>query len=161
MTDVALAQAIKRRCSGRIWLGLTETTVSLRSYDRLSGVWDMVARSADAQLRHSLPLLIATVLGMALTYLMPPIAIMAGAAFADRLMLGLGLLASLCMLVCYLPTVRSYGLGPYWTFSLPVAALLYIAMTIDSAIRHRRGCHESAKDVDFDAVDVRPPPPFG
>jgi hopene-associated glycosyltransferase HpnB len=137
--DVALAQAIKRRRGGRIWLGLTETTVSLRGYDNLSGIWNMVARSADAQLRHSLPLLIATVLGMALTYLVPPVAIIAGAAFADWPTLGLGLLASLCMLVCYLPTVRFYGLGRYWAFSLPVAALLYIAMTVDSAMRHRRG----------------------
>jgi hopene-associated glycosyltransferase HpnB len=138
--DVALAQAIKRRRGGgRIWLGLTATTVSLRGYDNLSGVWNMVARSADAQLRHSLPLLIGTVLGMALIYLLPPVAIVAGAAFADWPLLGLGLLASLCMLVCYLPTVTLYGLGPYWAFSLPVAALLYIAMTVDSAMRHRRG----------------------
>jgi hypothetical protein len=99
----------------------------------------MVARSADAQLRHSLPLLIGTVLGMALIYLLPPVAIVAGAAFADWPLLGLGLLASLCMLVCYLPTVTLYGLGPYWAFSLPVAALLYTAMTVDSAMRHRRG----------------------
>jgi hopene-associated glycosyltransferase HpnB len=138
--DVALAQAIKRRRGGgRIWLGLTEATVSLRGYGNLSGVWNMVARSADAQLRHSLPLLIATVLGMALLYLVPPVAIVAGAAFADWPVLALSSLASLCMLVCYLPTAKLYGLGLSWTFSLPVAALLYIAMTIDSAIRHTRG----------------------
>lgn len=138
--DIALAQAIKgRRGGGRIWLGLTGTTISLRGYDELSGIWNMVARSADAQLRHSLPLLVATVLGMVLIYLAPPVAIVAGALSAEVPLLGLGLLASLCMLACYLPTVRSYDLAPYWTFSLPAAALLYVAMTIDSALRHRRG----------------------
>ena len=138
--DVALAQAIKRRRGGgRLWLGLTATSVSLRGYDRLSGIWDMVVRSADTQLGHSLPLLIATVLGMALTYLVPPVAIAAGVALADWPTLGLGLLAISCMSVCYLPTVRLYRLAPFWTLSLPLAALLYIAMTVDSAIRHRRG----------------------
>jgi hypothetical protein len=51
----------------------------------------------------------------------------------------LALLAMSCMSVCCLPTVRLYRLAPFWTLSLPLAALLYIAMTIDSAIRHRRG----------------------
>lgn len=138
--DVALAQAIKRRRGGgRIWLGLTETTASLRSYDHLSDVWNMVARSADTQLGHSLPLLIATVLGMALIYLVPPLAFVAGALLADWPTFGLGVVATLCTSICYLPTVRLYGLQPYWSLTLPAAALLYIAMTVDSAIRHRRG----------------------
>ena len=138
--DVALAQAVKRRRGGgRIWLGLTETTVSLRGYDYLSGVWNMVARSADTQLGHSLPLLIATVLGMALIYLTPPLAIVGGAMLADWPTFGLGVAALACMAACYLPTAKLYGLQPYWSLTLPAAALLYIAMTVDSAIRHRRG----------------------
>lgn len=138
--DVALAQAIKRRAGGgRIWLGLTETTMSLRGYDQLAGIWNMVARSADAQLGHSLLLLIATVVAMALTYLVPPIAIVAGTFSADWTTLGLGVLALSCMSVCYFPTVKLYGLPSYWSVSLPAAALLYVVMTVDSAIRHRRG----------------------
>jgi hopene-associated glycosyltransferase HpnB len=138
--DVALAQAIKRRRGGgRIWLGLSTTTLSLRGYDHLRAVWNMVARSADTQLGHSLPLLIATVLGMALIYLVPPIAMVAGAALHDWSSFGLGVIGTAVMAACYLPTARVYALQPYWSLTLPVAALLYIAMTVDSASRHRRG----------------------
>ena len=138
--DVALARAIKRRPGGgRIWLGLTGTTRSLRGYDHLGGVWNMVARSADIQLGHSLLLLIATVLGMALIYIVPPLAMVVGALVADWPSFGLGVLAMAFMAGCYLPTVRLYALRPYWTLTLPAAAVLYVAMTVDSAIRHRRG----------------------
>jgi phenylpropionate dioxygenase-like ring-hydroxylating dioxygenase large terminal subunit len=37
------------------------------------------------------------------------------------------------------PTVRRYGLGWVWLLSLPLAALLFLAMTVDSAVQHRRG----------------------
>jgi hypothetical protein len=48
--DVALARAIKRRPGGgRIWLGLTATTTSLRRYDRLAEIWAMVARPATGR----------------------------------------------------------------------------------------------------------------
>jgi hopene-associated glycosyltransferase HpnB len=138
--DVALAQAIKWRAGGgRIWLGLSTTTVSLRVYDHLGAVWNMVARSADTQLGHSLPLLVATVVGMALIYLMPPVAIVAGTAFADGPTFCLGTTTMAYMAVCYSPTARMYGLHACWSLTLPAAAVLYIAMTVDSAIRHRRG----------------------
>jgi hopene-associated glycosyltransferase HpnB len=138
--DIALAQAIKRRRGGgRIWLGLTATSVSLRGYDRLFGIWSMVARSADTQLGHSSLLLIATVVGMALTYLVPLAAVIAGAVSGGWVTAGTGMLATLCMSACYLPTTKLYGLQPYWSLTLPAAALLYAAMTIDSALRHRRG----------------------
>ena len=39
----------------------------------------------------------------------------------------------------YLPTVRFYRLFPLWALTLPLAGLLYGAMTVDSAIRHARG----------------------
>jgi hypothetical protein len=63
------------RGGGRIWLGITDTTTSLRRYDTLAEVWAMVARSADTQLRHSLPRLGGTLLGMGVTYLVPPLAL--------------------------------------------------------------------------------------
>ena len=67
--DVALARAIKRRPGGgRIWLGLGDSAQSLRRYERLGEIWAMVARTADTQLRHSLLLLLGTVLGMTLLY---------------------------------------------------------------------------------------------
>jgi hypothetical protein len=99
----------------------------------------MVTRSADTQLGHSLPLLLATVGGMALTYLAPPVAIVAGAALGDWPGFGLGVIGTALMAACYLPTTRMYGLHACWSLTLPGAASLYIAMTVDSAIRHRRG----------------------
>ena len=42
-----------------------------------------------------------------------------------------GLMAAL-----YLPAVRFFGLARGWALTLPVAALLYQAMTLDSALRH-------------------------
>ena len=55
--DVALAQRIKHYPTpgtGRIWLGLTGSTRSLRDETRLSDIWEMVARYADTRLGHSL-----------------------------------------------------------------------------------------------------------
>ena len=152
--DVALAQAIKRRRGGgRIWLGLSTTTVSLRGYDDLRGVWNMVVRSADTQLGHSFPLLIATVLGMALIYMVPPLAIVAGATLAQWSSFALGVIGTALMAACYLPTANMYGLQRYWSLTLPAAALLYIAMTVDSAIRHRRGGGGRWKGRVFDPTE--------
>ena len=138
--DVALAGAIKSRPGGgRIWLGLTATTTSLRRYERLPEIWAMVARSADTQLRHSLPALAATVLGLGLVYLIPPLAAFGGVLWHDPLPAGLGLVAWLAMVVAYGPTARLYHSAAPWLLTLPLAAALYGAMTVDSAMRYRRG----------------------
>ena len=138
--DVALARAIKRRPGGgRIWLGLTGTTTSLRRYDRLAEIWAMVARSADAQLRHSLTRLAGTLVGMGVAYLIPPLALLSGLVEGDRALSGLGLAAWIAMAAAYRPTMRMYRLAAPWLLSLPLAAALYAAMTVDSAIQHRRG----------------------
>ncbi len=71
--DVALARAVKRS-GGRIWLGLAERVDSVRPYPDLAELWRMVARSAYAQLRHNPAVLAGTVLGLALIYLVPPLA---------------------------------------------------------------------------------------
>ena len=85
--DVALARAIKGRPGGgQIWLGLTETTTSLRRYATLAEIWAMVARSADTQLRHSLPRLAGTLLGMAIIYLIPPLSFLVGVLSGDPLL---------------------------------------------------------------------------
>ena len=43
------------------------------------------------------------------------------------------------MAIAYLPTLRLYKLSPLWSLSLPLIALFYNLMTIDSALRHWRG----------------------
>jgi hopene-associated glycosyltransferase HpnB len=138
--DVALAKAIKHRSgSGRIWLGLSRTTCSLRPYATLAAVWAMVARSADTQLKHSLPLLAGTISGIALAFLLPPLATLSFPLHDDLGLAVLGLLAWIAMAVAYWPTARLYGLSRIWAATLPAAAAFYVAMSVDSALRHRRG----------------------
>jgi hopene-associated glycosyltransferase HpnB len=130
--DCALARAVKR--GGPIWLGLTTQTRSLRAYPALGDIWRMVARTAYAQLRYSPALLVATVLGMALTFLAPVAASVSGTEAA-----WLGLSAWAMMALAYLPTLRLYEQSPIWAPLLPAIALVYIAATVDSARRHWLG----------------------
>jgi hopene-associated glycosyltransferase HpnB len=138
--DVALARALKRRPGGgRIWLGLTTATRSLRRYQTLGTIWAMVARTADVQLRHSLWLLGLAMLGLTLTFLVPPLALLAGLARGEVLLAGAGGLAQGAMALAFWPTLRLYRLGAAWALTLPLAAALFGAMTLDSAWRFRRG----------------------
>ncbi|MEW2163633.1 glycosyltransferase [Streptomyces sp. NPDC007084] len=136
--DVALAKAVKRG-GGRIWLGLAERVDSVRPYPRLRDLWRMVARSAYAQLRHSPALLAGTVAGLALVYLVPPAALVAGLATGTGWAALAGALAWSVMTVTYLPMLRYYR-QPLWLAPLlPVTAFLYLLMTVDSAVQHYRG----------------------
>ncbi len=135
--DCALARRIKQ--NGPIWLGLTARTVGLRRHAGLPDIWRMVSRNAYTQLRHSPILLAGTVLGMALTYLAPPLSLAAGVL--DQAW-GTAVLASaawVLMGMLYSPTLRLYELSPAWSLALPVGAALYTLMTLDSARRHWRG----------------------
>ncbi|MDX2605413.1 glycosyltransferase [Streptomyces caniscabiei] len=136
--DVALAGAVKRS-GGHIWLGLAERVDSVRPYPRLGDLWHMVARSAYAQLLHNPLLLAGTVLGLALVYLVPPVALVAGLVTADPVAALLGGLAWLLMAATYVPMLRHYGLPPGLAPLLPFTASLYLLMTVDSAVRHHRG----------------------
>lgn len=139
--DVALGRAIKRRPNGagRIWLGLTGETVSLRAYDTLSSIWSMVARTADTQLGHSLIALVGTILGLIVVYLLP-LFLALGLPLHQEIGLSmLGLAVWLAMCLAFWPTTALYGQAVFWNLTLPVAALFYAAMTIDSAIQYRIG----------------------
>ena len=135
--DCALARLIKRH--GAIWLGLTATSRGIRPHGGLEDIWAMVARTAFFQLRHSAVLLAAAVAGMVVIYTAPPTALAGGLLIRDGSLAGLGLAGCLLMAGAYGPTLRLYR-QPLWAaVFLPVAALLYVAMTIDSAVRHWRG----------------------
>jgi hopene-associated glycosyltransferase HpnB len=135
--DCALARAIK--ANGSIWLGLAEASMSLRSYDGLGGIWRMVARTAFTQLRFSIFLLAGTALGMAVLYAAPPIAAVVGLLSACWTMVALGAAGWLLMAALYRPTQRLYGRPAWESALLPVAALLYLLMTLSSAVAHWRG----------------------
>ncbi|ELR98684.1 glycosyltransferase [Gloeocapsa sp. PCC 73106] len=136
--DCTLAQAVKSP-HRKIWLGLTESTLSLRPYDSLTTLWDMVARTAYTQLNYSLWLLIGTAIAMGIIYLVPPVSIIIGLIQGNQTILILGLLTWLLMCVAYIPTLRLYNCSPWRSLSLPYIAFLYTLMTIDSAWRHWRG----------------------
>ncbi len=136
--DVAVARAVKRS-GGRVWLGLADGVDSVRPYPRLRDLWRMVSRSAYAQLRHSPLLLVGTVAGLVLVYLVPPAAVAVGAAAGSVPCALPGGAAWLVMTGTYVPMLRYYR-QPLWLAPLlPVTAFLYLLMTVDSAVQHRRG----------------------
>jgi hopene-associated glycosyltransferase HpnB len=136
--DVALGQVIKgqrRRC----WLGLSTAVVSVRPYPRLADLWQMVARSAYIQLRYNPFLLAGTVAGLAFLYLLPPVGAIIGLAGGGGATTIAGLAGWALMSLSYLPMLRLYRLSPLRAPGLPLIALLYAAMTVDSARRHYAG----------------------
>ena len=129
--DCALAAAVKHS-GGKVWLGVTPDTRSLRAYGSFNELERMIARTAFNQLRHSTWLLIGALAGLALTFLLP-IGLLFGGLW------GLGAAAYLLMFVAYLPMVRSYSLSVLWALTLPLAAAFYTWATMHSAVKHWSG----------------------
>jgi hopene-associated glycosyltransferase HpnB len=132
--DCALARAIKRT-EGKVWLGVTRDTVSLRVYQSLGEIARMIARTAFNQLQHSAWLLAGALLGLVVTYLVPFFLLVSGSW--QRAILGIA--AYILMTVAYLPIVRFYGLRAAWALTLPAAAAFYIAATFRSALDYWSG----------------------
>jgi hopene-associated glycosyltransferase HpnB len=144
--DCALAAAIKRT-GGKVWLGVTLDTSSVRAHESFSVIERMIARTAFNQLRHSAWLLMGTLAGMVPLFLLPPALL-----FSRWWMLGAG--AYVLMLIAYLPMVRFYGLNPLWALTLPVAAALYVFATVHSAIKYWSGRGGEWKGRAQDAMKV-------
>ncbi len=128
--DCALASAIKA-VGGRVWLGLSRGTRSLRGYGGFGAIGAMISRSAFTQLRHSWLLLGGTVAGMAAAYLLPPVLALTGSVPA---MAAWGLMTAV-----FVPVLRFYRLSPLWAPFLPLTAAFYSGATLHSAISYRRG----------------------
>ena len=162
--DVALGRAVKRS-GGSAWLGYADRVLSLRPYPRLADLWDMVARSAYTQLWYSPLALAGTVVGLVVIYLGPPAVTVAGAAAGDWAVFAGGATAWLLLTASYLPMVSYYRLRPGWALTLPVAAALYGAMTVDSARRHYRGAGAAWKGRTYSRAEAplipRGPSPDG
>jgi hopene-associated glycosyltransferase HpnB len=133
--DCSLARQMKR--VGPIWLGLTDRVRSIRPYETLADVRQMISRSAYAQLNFSVPMLIGCLLGLAITFFAAPLL----AIFAEGLARWIGLAVWVGMAFSFVPTLRFYRLSPLWAVALPGISALYALYTIDSAWRHwrRRG----------------------
>lgn len=133
--DCALAGAVKQS-GGRVWLGLTEQTRSIRPYGTFADLGRMISRNAFNQLRHSALLLVAALVGMALVYLLPPLmALLSRSTPAEVLAAA----AWLLMTISFVPIVRFYRLTPAWSLALPLIALFYMAATFHSAFRYWTG----------------------
>ncbi|MEV7867416.1 glycosyltransferase [Streptomyces sp. NPDC088124] len=155
--DVSLARAV-RRSGGRIWLGLAERVDSVRPYPRLADLWRMVSRSAYAQLRHNPLLLLGTVAGMAVVYLAPPVALCVGVFGGNGAAGWLGFAAWAVMTGTYVPILRYYRLSLWLAPLLPFTALLYLLMTVDSAVRHHRGRGAAWKGRTYTRPETAPDP---
>jgi len=132
--DCALARAVKRH-GGRVWLGLSAGTMSIRDYATFGEIGGMISRTAFTQLRHSVWLLIGTVLGLAITYLAPPFLAIAGRGWTEAL----GMAAWMMMSVAYFPALRYYHRSPLWGPLLPAIAAFYLGATVHSAVSYWRG----------------------
>jgi hopene-associated glycosyltransferase HpnB len=145
--DVALGRLLKHPPAPvRCWLGLTTDVTSRRPYPRLSGLWDMIARSAYTQLRYSPMLLAGTLAGLLWLYALPPAAALgglgwlaAGGGSSAGWLAAAGLAGWAIMSVSYVPMLRLYRLSPWRAPGLPLIAVMYAAMTADSARRYHVG----------------------
>lgn len=132
--DCALARAVKRS-GGKIWMGLTRASVSLRDYGSFAELRDLIARTAFSQLRQSVFLLVATMAGLFVTFWLAWILFFTG---DDPAWIMASTAVSL-MTTTFLLTVRYFRLSPIWAFTLPVAALFYGYATCVSAVRYALG----------------------
>jgi len=140
--DCALAGLIKA-AGGGIWVGLADavpltTSTSLRRADGLAPLWAMVRRTAYTQLNYSPVILLLTLAGLGLVFLGAPGVVLSLPWHGHVLASVAGLLTWGAMAAAYAPTLRDYGRSPWEGLLLPLIALLYAAMTFDSAVAHRR-----------------------
>jgi hopene-associated glycosyltransferase HpnB len=133
--DCSLAHLLKQH-GGRLWLGLTDQSQSVRRYETFSDIERMVSRTAFNQLKHSSLLLIGTVVGMVITYLAPPLLLLDS---SRRPAIIMGALAWAAMTITYSTMVRHYRLNPAWALTLPLAAVFYLSATVHSALKYWSG----------------------
>lgn len=129
--DCALARAVKQG-GGKIRLGLTRSSLSLRGYNNFSGIRDLIARVAFTQLRYSFLLLLGAIAGLFLTYLLPWMLFF---AFPGEAWLAVDTTIAM-MAASFAVTVKFYGLSWPWALTLPIAALFYGYATCVSAVRY-------------------------
>jgi len=132
--DCALARAVKKS-SGKIWMGLTRASVSLRGYGSFAEIRNMIARTAFTQLHYSFFFLLLALAGLFVTFLLPWLSFLAGEDPAWFLAS-----TAICLMsVTFGVTVRFYGLAWPWALAFPLAAVYYGYATCVSAVRYWLG----------------------
>ena len=132
--DCALARAVKKN-GGKIWMGLTRVSVSLRGYGTFAEIRDLIARTAFTQLHYSFAFLAVALAGLFGTFLLPWILFFAYPGEAWLLVDT----AIALMTATFLLTVRFYNLSAAWALTLPFAAVFYGYATCVSAVRYWLG----------------------
>lgn len=132
--DCRLAARVKNS-GGRLWLGVSEETRSIRGYGSFKSVRDMIARTAFNQLRHSTLLLAGCVAGMLLTFVAP----LALVWSRSQTVGWIGIAACVLMFTTYVPVLRLYRVHMFSALTLPFAAIFYIYATVYSAVGYWRG----------------------
>ncbi len=128
--DCALAKRIKS--SGcKTWIGLTHSAKSLRSYDHLTAIWKMVARTAFIQLHCSTLLLLLCTAIMTISFWIPVAGLLLFPSPWAKIISAIALTA---MTLSYYPTLRFYHLSGWWAAGMPLIGTLYLAMTWSSAV---------------------------
>ena len=117
--------------------GSSETQVSLQNLRA------MVRRTAFSQLRFSTALLTGAVLGLGLVFIAPALVVLSAPWHQESLSTTAGIISVMLSIHCYGPTLREYGRSAWEGLGLPVAAALYGAMTMASAVAHWR--HEGGQ----------------
>ncbi|MFZ5732132.1 MAG: glycosyltransferase [Pseudomonadota bacterium] len=131
--DCALGARLKS--TGPVWLGFMHDVKSIRASDEIGDVGRMISRSAYAQLRYSLLLLLGMVVAMTVIFLSP-----VGLVFAaDPLTRTLAAGSWVLMALAFQPTLRYYDQSPLWGVALPLIALAYMVFTLNSAYQYLRG----------------------
>lgn len=120
---------------GRIWIGLTDRSRSIRPYEGFGPIAAMISRSAYAQLDYSPVKLAGTLVGLALVYGAPPVIALAGSGAAHLLSYGTWAL----MAASFVPTLHFYGRSRLWAPALPLIAAFYAGCTLLSGWQHWRG----------------------
>jgi hopene-associated glycosyltransferase HpnB len=149
--DCTLAGKVKRDAryaNRRMRLLLSRDVVSTRGYARLCEFWQMVTRTAFTQLRYSFALLLLTTAVMAIVFLGPFASLLLAEGYPG---VTLGALALIAMIADYASVARFYGLSPLWRLALPVAGLMFLAMTWHSAINYYSGTRATWKSRQYDS----------
>ena len=132
--DCALAAAVKKS-GGKIWLGLTRASVSLRGYARFGEIRDLIARAAFTELRYSFFLLLGSLAALFVVYVLPWVLFF---AYPGEAWLLVDTTVAL-MTASFVATVKFYGLSWLWALTLPAAVLFYGYATCVSALRYWLG----------------------